>query len=119
MNNAHSCHITYIQCKRYVDAGYKKLLKLRAKQGNESHKYSSAPIFDIDVASDAVALIVIVRAKGCQTPYKCTHTYWIRVKYVYNSNICTCAKISRCSSLSVHLDGKALLSLNGQNATLA
>ena len=49
---------------RYVGAGYKKLLKLRAKQGNESHKYSSAQsyskdlmtVFDIDVASDAVEI---------------------------------------------------------------
>ena len=60
MNNAHSCHITYsvkmVDLFRYVGAGYKKLLKLRAKQGNELHKYSSAPIFDIDVASDAVEI---------------------------------------------------------------
>ena len=63
MNNAHHAililriySVKMVDLFRYVGAGYKKLLKLRAKQGNESHKYSSAPIFDIDVASDAVEI---------------------------------------------------------------
>ena len=84
---------------RYVGAGYKKPLKAKGKTGQRkpqifvrSYSKDLMTVFDIDVASDAVEIhhqmfCIVVRAKGCQTPYKCTHTYWIRVKYGYNSPI--------------------------------
>ena len=68
MNNAHSCHITYIECKdgRFIQVcgcRLQKPLKAKGKTGQQkpqifvrSYSKDLMTVFDIDVASDAVEI---------------------------------------------------------------